>query len=170
MKSSRALVICCIVACLLFYGLMITGEAARQVAGIGFARTIEWNRMYEALDHVGWRNFRMIGFEPWDYLAWFGMGWVFIFAVRGRRISPWASAAYLAVLLGAGGWVGLVCAFYLPYNLLFVFDSMTGEFFMDYARQSACGVWAVLLMIWTGMALRERGERPVLSTQACPIA
>ena len=128
----------------------IWSETARNAAGIGFAETVDYRRLGHGFGGVTWDHLRSVRLMEWEYVAAFGMiAFLLMLTVRGT-VPKWIAAIYLITLLASGGWIGLMLFPYLPFNLLFRFNSLDGEFFEEgIARMMMGGLWPWLVLIWT---------------------
>lgn len=112
------------------------------------------SRLVDGFGKVTWLDLGKLRFEGWEYLMVVGMvALVVAVNVGVRRLSRWIPASYLALLLGLGGWVGLVMVIYLPillFNMVSEPLPMDGEFFADQlARYMMAGIWLVFLLVWS---------------------
>lgn len=131
-------------------GFGIWSEAASDAAGIGFAETVGYHRLERGLGEVSFDQIRSVRLMGWEYLAVFGMiAFLFLLIARGS-VPKWIAFIYLIVLVASGGWVGLMLLPYLPFNLLFHFNSLDGEALEEgIVRMMFGGLWPWLVLIWT---------------------
>jgi hypothetical protein len=157
MITSRPIMLSVTLLPLAAYGLGIWSEVARNTVGLGFNERFGVGRLADGFGKVTWQELGKFRFESWEYLMVVGMVALLVAAVMGmKRIYRWIPAAYLAMLLGLGGGVGLVMVIYFPilmYNLVSEPLPMDGELFADQlARYMMAGIWLVLLLVWSLMA------------------
>lgn len=128
----------------------VWSEAASDAAGIGFAETVGYHRLARGLGEVGFDQIRSVRLMEWEYLAILGMI-VFLLLLMARgAVSKWIAAVYLTALVASGGWIGLMLLPYLPFNLLFHFNTLDGEAFEEgIVRMMFAGLWPWLVLIWT---------------------
>jgi len=131
-------------------GFGIWSEAASDAAGIGFAETVGYGRLAGGFGEVSFDQIRSVRLMEWEYLAAIGMlAFLFLLMVRGP-VSKWLAAIYLIALVASGGWMGLMLLPYLPFNLLFHFNSLDGEALEEgIVRMMLGGLWPWLVLIWT---------------------
>lgn len=154
MTPARPITLSATLLSLAAYVLGLWSEAARSAADLGFNERFGVGRLADGYGKVTWQALGKLRFENWEYLMVAGILALLVAASAGvKRIPRWIPAAYLAVLLSLGGWVGLVMAIYLPvflFNLASEPLPMDGEFFADQiARYMMAGIWILFLLGWS---------------------
>jgi uncharacterized membrane protein len=128
-------------------------EAAYYVSDIEFNELLTWDKMLPALKAVRLSHIERLGgiALPMESIAVAGMlAFIGIGLAPRWRPPTWAIASYIALLLIAGGWMGII-------TLLFcTLQPLDGEFLAEgVARMSACGVWVVVLMVYLGCRISK---------------